>query len=163
VVIKFSLASGKTFADVVAALNSGALRVGIHVQAFANGQSESFVNLLPTAVSLASMGATAARGQVTLAWRTGTESSNAGFNVYRATSASGARTKVNNQLIAAQGSEASGASYNIVDRPGYGSIYYWLESVDYTGQTSLHGPTRVNVRAAVQRPQYRPTLPSLRR
>jgi hypothetical protein len=163
VVINFTLLPGKTLADVIAALNSGALRVGIHVQAFANGQSESFVNTTPTAVNLSALGATAVRGQVTLAWRTGSESSNAGFNVYRATSASGARTKVNERLIAAQGSEASGASYSIVDRPGYGSFYYWLEGVDYTGQTSLHGPVRVNVRAAVQRPLYRPTLPGTRR
>lgn len=163
VVINFTLLSGKTFADVVTALNSGALRIGIHVQAFSNGVSESFVNSVPTAVSLASMGASAAHGQVTLAWRTGTESSNAGFNVYRATSASGARVKVNDLLIAAQGSEASGSSYSVVDRPGYGTFYYWLEGVDYTGQTSLHGPTRVIVRAALQRPLYRPTLPGSRR
>jgi len=163
VVINFGLQSGHTFAEIITALNSGALRIGIHVTGFADGGSESFVNGLPTAVNLSSLGATAAHGQVTLAWRTGTESSNAGFNVYRATSASGARVKVNDLLIAAQGSEASGSSYSLVDRPGYGSFYYWLEGVDYTGQSSLHGPIPVNVRAAVQRPLYRPTLPGLRR
>lgn len=161
VVITFNISG--TLGDVIAELNSGELRIGIHVQGFGDGFSESFVNTTPTAVNLASLGATAARGQVTLAWRTGSESSNAGFNVYRATSASGAQVKVNDLLIAAQGSEASGSSYSIVDRPGYGSFYYWLEGVDYTGQSSLHGPIWVNVRAAVQRPLYRPTLPGLRR
>jgi hypothetical protein len=161
--IMFSFQGGQTFDDVIAELSTGALRIGIHVQAFGDGGSESFINSLSTAVNLSSLGATAARGQVTLAWGTGSEISNAGFNVYRATSASGARVKVNDLLIAAQGSEASGSSYSIVDRPGYGSFYYWLEGVDYSGQSSLHGPIRVNVRAAVQRPLYRPTLPGLSR
>jgi len=161
--ITFSLQGGQTFDDVIAELATGALRIGIHVQAFGDGGSESFINSPSTAVNLSSLGATAARGQVTLAWGTGSEISNAGFNVYRATSASGARVKVNDLLIAAQGSEASGSSYSIVDRPGYGSFYYWLEGVDYSGQSSLHGPIRVYVRAAVQRPLYRPTLPGLGR
>jgi hypothetical protein len=161
--ITFNLQGGQTFDDVVAELGTGALRIGIHVQGFANGGSESFINSPSTAVNLSSLGATAARGQVTLAWRTGSEISNAGFNVYRATSASGARVKVNDLLIAAQGNEASGSSYSIVDRPGYGSFYYWLEGVDYSGQSSLNGPIRVNVRAALYRPLYRPALPGLRR
>ena len=41
----FDLASGITVDDVVAALINGLdLRIGIHVQAFATGQSESFIN-----------------------------------------------------------------------------------------------------------------------
>jgi len=161
--ITFSLQGGQTFDDVIAELSTGALRIGVHVQAFGDGGSESFINSPSTAVNLSSLGATAARGQVTLAWGTGSEISNAGFNVYRAASASGDRVKVNDLLIAAQGSEASGSSYSIVDRPGYGSFYYWLEGVDYSGQSSLHGPIWVYVRAAVQRPLYRPTLPGLGR
>jgi hypothetical protein len=53
-----NLASGKTYADVLAELNNGlglngsststellnSLRVGIHVQGFVNGGSESFIN-----------------------------------------------------------------------------------------------------------------------
>ena len=47
--IVWNLVSGKTFSDVIAALNlggdqAGSLRVGIHVQGFANGGSESLVN-----------------------------------------------------------------------------------------------------------------------
>lgn len=48
--IQFNLLPGKTFADTVNALSlvgQGSLRIGIHVQAFANGQSESFVNCAP--------------------------------------------------------------------------------------------------------------------
>lgn len=42
--ITFSLANGRIFDNVIAALGSGDLRVGIHVQGFANCGSESFVN-----------------------------------------------------------------------------------------------------------------------
>lgn len=44
VTIVFDLQSGKTFADVLSDLSSGALRIGIHVQGFTGGGSESFVN-----------------------------------------------------------------------------------------------------------------------
>jgi hypothetical protein len=40
----FNLKSGVTPADVIAGMNSGELRVGLHVIAFASGGSESFVN-----------------------------------------------------------------------------------------------------------------------
>ena len=42
--ISFELLTGKAFADVISELNHGTLRVGIHVQAFDGGGSESFVN-----------------------------------------------------------------------------------------------------------------------
>lgn len=41
--ILFNLNSGVSFDDVIAALESSALRIGIHVQGFASGGSESFV------------------------------------------------------------------------------------------------------------------------
>jgi len=161
--ITFSLQGGQTFDDVVAELSTGALRIGIHVQAFGNGGSESFINGPSTAVDLASFGAQAGHGQVTLQWRTGSEVNNAGFNLYRATSASGQRVKVNDGLIAAKGNEASGSSYSTQDVPGYGGFYYWLEDVDYTGLSTLHGPVQVAVRASVQRPLYRPSVPGTSR
>lgn len=43
--ILFDLQSGRSFADVVSELASGELRIGVHAQGFANGGSESFVNL----------------------------------------------------------------------------------------------------------------------
>ena len=43
--IRFDLINGKTFADTLAALDGGTdLRIGIHVQGFAGGGSEAFVN-----------------------------------------------------------------------------------------------------------------------
>lgn len=59
--IVWSLVSGTTFSDVIAALNlggnqAGSLRVGIHVQGFANGGSESFVNGPPAPVPVPAAG-----------------------------------------------------------------------------------------------------------
>ena len=42
--ITFDLQTGATFADVINDLASGDLRIGIHVQGFASGGSESFIN-----------------------------------------------------------------------------------------------------------------------
>ncbi|MDX2131590.1 MAG: hypothetical protein SFY69_06035 [Planctomycetota bacterium] len=55
--IVFNLINGKTYADTIAAMNGAVdLRVGIHVQAFGNGQSESFVTPAPGAAVLAGLG-----------------------------------------------------------------------------------------------------------
>jgi hypothetical protein len=58
--IRFQLLPNKTFTDTINALalglanpgvdTPGGLRIGIHVQGFANGQSESFVNTTPIPV-----------------------------------------------------------------------------------------------------------------
>ena len=42
--IKVDLATGKTLADVLAALDDGSLRLGIHVQGFSSGGSESYAS-----------------------------------------------------------------------------------------------------------------------
>ena len=54
--ITFNLQSGKTYSSILSALavpnngGTGDLRIGLHVQSFANGGSESFVNL-PNVIS----------------------------------------------------------------------------------------------------------------
>jgi hypothetical protein len=59
--ILFDLVGGQTYADVLSDLSSGALRIGIHVQGFLNGGSESFVNVpLPGAALLVMLGLGAA-------------------------------------------------------------------------------------------------------
>ena len=45
--IVFDLVGGQIFADVLSELALGTLRIGIHVQGFASGGSESFVNVNP--------------------------------------------------------------------------------------------------------------------
>jgi hypothetical protein len=50
--IIFDLQEGGTFADVIAELESGELRIGIHVQGFDSGGSESFINHIPEPATL---------------------------------------------------------------------------------------------------------------
>lgn len=45
--VTFNLLGGVTFNDVIADINSALLRIGIHVQGFAGGGSEAFVNANP--------------------------------------------------------------------------------------------------------------------
>lgn len=45
--VKFNLAGGASYADVIDELDAGTLRIGIHVQGFDNGGSEGFVNTKP--------------------------------------------------------------------------------------------------------------------
>jgi len=63
--ITFNLIGGQTYADAIAALNTNGdhLRIGIHVQGYGNGGSESFVNNVPTpgASALLALGVLAAR------------------------------------------------------------------------------------------------------
>jgi parallel beta-helix repeat protein len=114
----------------------------------------------PTAICLASFTAEPGLGSVVLAWETGTEVDNAGFNLYRATAEGGPYAKVNGALIAAEGDPVSGASYTFLDKGlSPGTYYYNLEDVDLTGTTTLHGPVSAAVLPRLRRPTYRPTLP----
>ncbi len=124
--------------------------------------SGSFVNDGTTAIELAAFEGSAMGGKVTLDWKTATEVDNAGFNLYRATSEDGVKTQLNGSLLAASAAGASGASYSFVDRPGDGVFYYWLEDVDLTGRTTLHGPVRVSVKPLFQMPVRRPSLPGVK-
>ena len=113
-----------------------------------------------TAIELASFTAKPGAGAVRLAWQTATEIDNAGFNLYRATSADGRYTKVNDALIAADGAGVSGASYSFLDqRLLPGTYFYKLEDVDLNGVATMHGPVSATVLPRFRRPAYRPTLP----
>jgi hypothetical protein len=113
----------------------------------------------PTAITLASFTAEAGAEGVTLAWETGTEVDNAGFNLHRAMTQDGPWTQINSALIPAQGDPVSGASYSFLDRPDHGTFYYQLEDVDLYGVSTLHGPVKATLARPLRRPLYRPRLP----
>lgn len=51
--VVYSLQPGKIYADIIQELNHADLRIGIHVQSFAGGGSESFINDVPEPGSMA--------------------------------------------------------------------------------------------------------------
>lgn len=113
----------------------------------------------PYPVTLVSFTTQANRGTVTIDWNTSTEINTAGFLLYRSTTLFSPQVQVNANLIAAKGDGVTGAGYRITDSPGYGTFYYWLMDVDYSGQTILHGPVMVRVLPAVRQPVSLPNLP----
>ncbi len=116
----------------------------------------------PTEVKLISFDAFAYQdGRVLAQWQTGYETRNLGFNLYR--SEAGKRTRVNQQLLAGSALTAgnntvlqAGQPYSWTDNlpSGAGMVTYWLEDVDLSGQSTMHGPFTV---AAA--PGKAPTLP----
>lgn len=112
-----------------------------------------------TPVTISSFTARASRGSVNINWVTATEVGTAGFLLYRSSSSDSSQTQVTANLIAARGNEVTGANYSVTDTPGYGTFYYWLKDVDYSGQSGLYGPIVVNVLPSIRQPVYRPSLP----
>jgi uncharacterized repeat protein (TIGR01451 family) len=94
--------------------------------------------------------------RVVLTWRTGGESHNLGFNIYRADN--GNRILLNPSLIAGSAlmmrgalPKHSGRTYAWIDRfartAGGG---YWLEDVDVDGTRAMHGPVFANADTSTQ-------------
>jgi hypothetical protein len=161
--VLFTLLPDRNFGDLVSGLEDGVVRVGVHAGSYENSDgSETFVTMNATAIKLDSFNANANRNRVALNWRTGTEINNAGFNLYRSSDTSKGRVKINGGIIAAKGEAVSGASYSFIDEPGYGTYYYWLEDVEFTGKTTLHGPVKVTLAPSLGRPLFRPVLPGTR-
>ncbi len=104
---------------------------------------------VPTAAQLLFFEATGREELIELNWETASEVNNLGFNLYRATSVDGERTKINAELIPTKIPPGSpfGALYNYEDRNVARDqiYYYWLEVVDINGQSELHGPVEAQV------------------
>ena len=82
-----------------------------------------------------------------MTWETISELNNRGFNLYRGTSPAGPDRQLNATLIPSQSpGNPSGFVYTWEDRadllPGV-TYWYWLEDVDLSGVTTLHGPVSV--------------------
>jgi hypothetical protein len=112
---------------------------------FAGGWSLTFGP--PTGVNVKSLRAVAARGKVTVGWRTASEAHVLGFNVYR--SAGAAKVKINRTLVRAKLSgRPAGASYRLVDsnvRPGV-AYTYRLQVVAVDGARLWGGSTTLRAR-----------------
>lgn len=106
-----------------------------------------FTDYVPTAVDLLSFTGTRLADGILLEWQTADEIDNLGFNLYRATSESGTKVKLNVDLIPTNMMPGSlvGGSYSFEDFTAttIESYFYWLEDVDASGTTTMHGPVEV--------------------
>jgi uncharacterized repeat protein (TIGR01451 family) len=120
-----------------------------------NTSSVNVTVLSPTKVTLLSFTAqygkdkTGARRTV-LAWKTGSEVRNLGFNVYR--DQNGTKVRMNPSLIAGAALMMNGAQpkhtgrrYAFIDpSTSVSNASYWLEDVDVDGTRIMHGPVSVS-------------------
>lgn len=99
---------------------------------------------VPQAVELLYFSAEALEGAISLEWATASETDNFGFNLYRATALDGEQTQLNEGLIPSLVAPGSpyGAEYSFVDETAEPGVlyYYWLEDVELSMITTLHGP-----------------------
>lgn len=108
---------------------------------------------VPTEVELLYFSAAGTKKAIVLMWETSQERDNVGFNIYRSTSLTGTRTKVNKALIPSKvPGSSTGAVYTYTDKLGgknsikpYTIYYYWLESVSNTGETEIFGPASASL------------------
>jgi|GEM_PF-2474869 len=105
-----------------------------------------FIAARPTEVSLMYFRGAPAEGGVSLTWATASERENLGYHLYRADSADGPPQRITADLIPGAGT-GEGRAYQWLDTAAEaGEIhYYWLEDVEYDGDTTRHGPVRVNL------------------
>ena len=120
---------------------------------YAEGDTPGFSDFLlapqgtppPLAVTLADFAAEARAGHVQVTWETVSELSNAGFNLYRSTT-----PDTVGDLLAYVPSQGPGSAqgyvytYDDADVETGQTYWYWLDSIDLSGATTLHGPVSVD-------------------
>jgi hypothetical protein len=96
----------------------------------------------PTLITISSFTATPSNRAIILEWITESEIDNAGFNIYRSEPENGDYVKINDSLIAAEGSPTQGATYQFIDKDvkNRKAYYYKLEDIDLNGKSTIHGP-----------------------
>jgi hypothetical protein len=104
----------------------------------------------PTSADLLSFSAIGEEKAVKLVWETTNEVNNLGFNMLRATSIEGARTRINERMIPSSlPGSLVGSVYEFLDESARllpvelganKTFYYWLETVDIYGRSELQGP-----------------------
>ena len=104
--------------------------------------STTTTTIPPTVISLDEFKAIPGNRKVTIIWSTASEIDNAGFNIYRSTEEDGTYTKINTELIPANGSAVISATYQFVDKPVNNRTTYWykLEDINQRGEETMHGP-----------------------
>ncbi|MBN2431936.1 MAG: hypothetical protein JXQ27_10690 [Acidobacteria bacterium] len=101
----------------------------------------------PLLIQLAEFKAMPLADRVVLLWKTDAEIENAGFHLWRTTADGEDYVQLTAQLIPGRGGETWGADYAFSDldvEPGQTYLYY-LEDIDFSGVSTMHGPVEATV------------------
>jgi hypothetical protein len=132
-------------------LAAGSATLALNVTNFANAAGDQIPRVVtngvigdPLAVTLASFAAASEVDHVLVTWETVSEVATTGFNLLRSESADVAGTLLASVPSQAPGSTL-GATYRYEDYAvTAGQTYwYWLQDIDLSGATALHGPVSV--------------------
>ena len=99
----------------------------------------------PTQAVISSFSAFADGGRVIASWETASEVGTAGFNLYRIDPETGARSKVNGNLVPGLIESPQGGRYFVTDQgvsPGQ-ELTYLLEEIESRGSVKTYGPYTV--------------------
>jgi CSLREA domain-containing protein len=102
-------------------------------------------NSTPLAVLLAAFDAVSQTDHVLVTWETTTELNNQGFHLYRGQTPNAPEAML--AFVPAQSpGSTQGAAYQWMDNnvTTGATYYYWLEDIDLSGSTTLHGPVSVS-------------------
>ena len=117
----------------------------------------------PTSVRVNSFSANKTGNGVLLAWNTGGEIHNLGFNVYR--DVNGQKTQLNPSLIAGSAllmrealEQHAAKSYGWIDPYPIAGAVYWLEDVDLNGTRTMHGPINAQTMSGVAQTGAKPMM-----
>ena len=103
----------------------------------------------PLPVTLSSFTASFSTGSSLLSWTTQSESNNSGWNIYRSeTENIEDYVQINEDMIEGAGTTTEQTDYTFADANetyANNSYWYWIESVDNGGTTTLHGPARIDI------------------
>ena len=142
---KFNEGSGQTAGDS-AGDNDGTLGSTIGSD---SDDPSWIVSDAPLPVTLSSFTATFSEGSSLLSWTTQSETNNLGWNVYRSeTENVEDYTQINSEMIEGAGTTTEQTDYTFADENetyANNSYWYWIESVDNGGTTTLHGPARIDI------------------
>lgn len=106
-------------------------------------------NGMPLAVTLSSFTAQVQGDHVLVAWETLSEFDTLGFNLWRGLAADGSDRELLTFVPSQSPGSTQGAVYQVQDaavQAGY-TYWYWLEDIDLSGQTTLHGPVSATMPA----------------
>jgi hypothetical protein len=85
----------------------------------------------------------------TLYWTTQSETNNTGWNIYRSEIDDiNNAIQINAELIPGAGTTSLPTDYTYIDELGFdegATYYYWLESIDNSGENTIHGPVSIDI------------------